>query len=905
MRHRLVHCLGRAVHLTAVMVIACLASKAALAHEPDETPATPGMTAPVLVERAEPVYPEAARAAGIGGTVALSLDVAADGTVDDVHVIRSAGFGLDQAAVAAAKKFKFKPATKNGLPIAATVLFDQSFVIRPHLSAETSAEPAPTQTSAPPTLPIAPGAKPETYESTVVSRAPTTAASSSTIRNLDFDLRPKTSPSDVLRVVPGLLTVQHQGGGKADQLFLRGFDADHGTDVGVFIDGIPVNLPSHAHGQGFADLHFLIPEALERIDVIKGPYDVRWGDFSTAGAVNLITRERFESSSVQYTIGLLPTIPGRAVAQGRFVAIAAPALNGWAAKLHPWLAFEAAYDNGPFATAEDLKRYNVFAKLSYDVAPRLQVGLFFQAYGSGWIGSGQIPSRDAARIGSFGSEDPSEGGLAERQMVSGFLRYRGGDHEVDATVYVTRSRLALFNDFTFFLRDPVHGDEIEQDDARVFSGGKLSYHFHRRWCGISWRSTLGVEMRWDGVHVDRWDAESQDGDFRKRLGRHVDRSSLGFASSDDDLDLLNLAGYAEEDVVLNRYIRIIGGLRADFLGYNVNDQSEALGAQQPQTSGVRQFAAYSPKLTAVITPVADVLELYVNFGRGFHSNQAAVALADGRVLTSSDGTRFVLHAIPKFYGGEIGARVHLWNRLDLAGALWVSYLENETVFDADAAAFVPASPTRRFGVDLEVRAHLLSWLYADFDLSQASATTLANDGSGGALALVPKLYVTAGVTAKHRLGIRGGLRIRYVGERPAFDESSPEYKFFTSRTLPDGNPNADYDPARVIAQASFVVDTYAAYRWRWLELAFAIQNLLDSSWREAQVGNRSCTRDETYNASNPNYGGSGNLLADGSYANRCGIAYATPAGNTRSGVVDVHYTPGVPFNLQLTLKAYF
>src|SRR5262249_9408541 len=157
----------------------------------------------------------------------------------------------------------------------------------PHLRAESSAESPPKA--------FEPKATPS-YESTVIARGPISAASLTTIRNLDFDLRPKTSPSDILRVVPGLLTAQHQGGGKADQLFLRGFDADHGTDVAIFVDGVPVNMPSHAHGQGFADLHWLIPEALERIDVLKGPYDVRYGDFATAGALNLITRERFESS---------------------------------------------------------------------------------------------------------------------------------------------------------------------------------------------------------------------------------------------------------------------------------------------------------------------------------------------------------------------------------------------------------------------------------------------------------------------------------------------------------------------------------------------------------------------------------------------------------------------------------
>jgi TonB family protein len=882
--------------------LSLLLAAGAAAHEPEEAPPTPGLTAPVLLERADPAYPEAARTAGIGGTVGLELGVAADGSVASAKVIRSAGFGFDEAALAAALKFRFRPATKDGKPIASTVLFDQHFVLRPHLSAEVAAEPAPSE-SPPPAAPQ-PGSS-DKYESRVIARGPTSAASSSTIRNLDFDLRPKTSPNDILRVVPGLLAVQHQGGGKADQLFLRGFDADHGSDVGVYIDGVPVNLGSHAHGQGFADLHFIIPEALERIDVVKGPYDVRWGDFATAGAVNLVTRQKFESSSVQYTLGMFPTIPGRAAAEGRFVGIIAPTLPGWAAKLHPWIAFEAAYENGPFTASEDLKRYNLFAKLSADVTPRLTIGVFFQAYGSGWIGSGQIPQRDVARIGQFGSEDPSEGGQSERQMVTAFLKYDGGDHEVEATAYVTRYRLSLFNDFTFFLRDPVNGDEIEQDDARVFGGGKLAYHFHRRWHSISLRTTLGAEMRYDGVHVDRWDAESQNGDFRKRLSRLArdPADPLAFGGSNDGIDIIDIAGYAEEDVVFNRWFRLLGGLRADYFGFDVNDLGESLGAGQPATSGTRQFSAFSPKATAVFSPVHDVLDLYLNFGMGFHSNQAEVALADGKTLTDASGNKFVVHALPRFYGGEVGARVHLWNRIDVATAFWLSYLENETVFDADNGSFVPAAPSRRLGLDLELRGRILDWLFADLDLAQATATALPD---GGELALAPKLYITGGLTAKHRVGVRAGLRFRYLGARPAFDESSPEYRYFTSRTLADGRPNADYDPSRVVAQGWFVLDAYVAYRWRFLEASAAVQNLLNTAWREAQFGNRSCTRDEVYDAANRNYAGSGNMLSDGSYVDRCGIGYANVNGaNQRSGVVDVHYTPGVPFNLQLTLKAYF
>ncbi|HZS40583.1 MAG TPA: TonB-dependent receptor [Polyangia bacterium] len=838
----------------------------ALAHEPDEKPesAEPD-TAPVLIERVEPSYPEAARLAGIGGTVGLELSIGADGSVGEVKLIRSAGVGLDDAAIAAARKFRFRPAQHDGRPIASTVLFDQRFNIRPHLSAEIAAEPAPTEVAPAPALPENAGTERKSaYETTVVSRGPSSAASASSIRNLDFELRPKTAPNDLLRVVPGLLAVQHQGGGKADQLFLRGFDADHGTDVGVFVDGIPINLPSHAHGQGFADLHWLIPEAIERIDVVKGPYDVRFGDFSTAGAVNLITRERFESSSVSYTLGMFPSLgAGKAAATGRFVGIAAPELPGWAAKLHPWVAFEAAYDDGPFDHPERLKRYNLFSKISYDLSPRSQLGVFVQAYGSGWTGSGQIPAREvsAGRLSQFGSEDPSEGGVTERQMFTAFFKHKDAINEIEATAYVTRYRLSLWNDFTFFLGDPVHGSELEQDDARVYAGANFAWHFHRRWRSISLRTTMGASARWDGVHVERWNAESQNGDFRQRLA----------PIDSDDVDQTNLAGYLEEDVVFNRFVRAIGGVRVDYFAFDVAGTDR----------GTKQKALVSPKATLVVSPLPDKLDLYLNFGMGFHSNQAQAALADGATRASPSGGTFVVQAVPRIYGGELGARVHLFNRVDAAAAFWVSYLENETVFDADTATFVPSAATRRLGFDLEVRARILRWLYADFDLAQADPVSLPNGAPSGGLALAPRLYLTGGLTAKHDFGeragvVRGGLRFRYLGARPAFDENSAEYRQFAAS-----------DPSRVNTQSYFIVDLYGAYRWSFLEGSLAIQNLFDSTWREAEFGNHSCTHDETYNPASPHFA-------------ECGVSQPS-----RPGVADVHFTPGVPINLQFTLKAYF
>jgi outer membrane receptor protein involved in Fe transport len=639
--------------------------------------------------------------------------------------------------------------------------------------------------------------------------------------------------------VPGLLAVQHQGGGKADQLFLRGFDADHGTDVAVFVDGVPINLPSHAHGQGFTDLHWLIPEAVERIDVVKGPYDVRYGDFATAGAVNLYTRGQFEQSSVSLTLGGYPTrgcddFPKhcKVVAQQRMVAIAAPKLGGWAAKLHPWIAFEAARDDGPFISGQGLSRYNLFAKLTYDLGPHTVMGAFVSAYGSGWRSSGQIPSRevDAGLLDPFGAVDPTEGGETQRQMVTAFLRHKDPKHELTATLYYVRYRMSLWNNFTFFRDNPIQGDQIEQDDDRHVTGFNLAYHVHHKWRSLSFRTTLGAQVRWDGAKLDIWDASA-----RKRIGRHVDGGAFPFGN-DSRVDVLTLSAFAEEDVAFNKYVRAIIGLRGDYFGFNVDD---------PTTAGVKQKTVASPKATVVITPVRP-LDLYFNFGMGFHSNDARLSVLEGS--TTAAGS--VVNVVPRIYGGEVGARLSLWNRVSVAAAFWASYLENESVFVGDAGAFEPSDPSRRLGLDVELRVQALPWLQFDFDLSYANTT----------VALAPRLYMTGGVSVKHPKGVRAGLRFRYLGDRPGLAEDSEEYQRLNA-----------IDPRRVNAEGWFVLDLYGAYRYRWFEVQAAVQNLTNTSWREAQFVNASCTRREV----------------------AC------------TGITDVHFTPGVPLNLQLTVKAYF
>jgi TonB family protein len=271
--------------------------EAAAQPTPEESAPTP----PSLETRADAAYPEAALRERLEGSVGLELVVAEDGTVADVKVTAPAGHGFDEAAAAAARRFRFEPARRNGTPIRSVVQFAYEFHLPPEAAPvtppATAATTPPTPIVPPISLPAQSSPPPAEIEqrgadqsSLVLAQRPISAASSMTVRDREFRLRPVGSVADILRVTPGLLVVQHAGGGKANQYFLRGFDADHGTDVGLSIDGIPINMVSHAHGQGYSDTNFIIPELIDRVEITKGPYFAEQGDFATAGTINLVTK---------------------------------------------------------------------------------------------------------------------------------------------------------------------------------------------------------------------------------------------------------------------------------------------------------------------------------------------------------------------------------------------------------------------------------------------------------------------------------------------------------------------------------------------------------------------------------------------------------------------------------------
>ena len=639
------------------------------------------------------------------------------------------------------------------------------------------------------------------YSDEIVVQAPepTTAASAETVRDRDLQLRPHATPEDILCVVPGLVIAQHQGGGKADQLFLRGFDADHGTDVALFLNDVPINLPSHGHGQGFADLHFLIPETIDRMSVNKGPYFAEYGDFDTAGAVGLTARETFEHSSVSASYGRFDTY--------RILGIAAPEFEG----THPWLAAEVYGTNGPFNAAEGLQRYNVFAQDTTWLSDRAKLTVLATAYGSQWRASGQLPARaiDSGQLDRFGSLDPTEGGQTQRQMLTAALHW-GGDHdEIDLKGYLVRYRVRLFSDFTYQLRDPLHFDEIEQNDSRGYSG--FDARFRRRVFKsqrTSLEFILGAQARQDGILADLWHDQA-----RARLPDCFGQGPNPCRS--DAIEESDLAAFAELDWRWSSWLRVIAGARADLFEFDVSDQRAFPQALEGAT-GLAQRAIANPKLRIILKPKSN-WDLYLDAGGGFHSN-------DARSATTNGGSG----ALPRAWGGEVGTRVHLWNnRLELAGALWALHLQSEQAFSADEGNTEAAGPTMRSGVDLEARWQLLPWLWADADLSLAHAVYTQDAGNGNAVALAPTRTGSAGVSVLHPSGWRGRVGLRYVGDRPANEDAS------------------------LTAEGYALLDVSVARRFHDFEVGLVVENALNATWREAQFANDSQLRDPPYNETAP------------------------------------------------------
>jgi outer membrane receptor protein involved in Fe transport len=685
---------------------------------------------------------------------------------------------------------------------------------------------------------------------------PISAASSFAVQDREFQLRPISGVQDILRVTPGLVMVQHSGGGKANQYFLRGFDADHGTDLALSIDGVPINMPSHAHGQGFADTNFIIPEAVQRVEITKGPYFANQGDFATAGAVNLVTRDAFDHSSVGVAIG---GSPGHGAPAYRALLVASPKWDVAAATF----AAEVGRQNGPFDNPENWDKYKLFNKVTFQISPSSTLSIGEMSYGSNWHGSGQIPARavDQGLVTRFGSVDPDEGGDTTRHQVYAQYRLRPTEEsEIRALAYAGTYTFDLFSNFTLYLVDPENGDEIEQQDRRTFYGGKLSYQIRHKLFGVRFDTTIGADVRSDSIHNMLWHT--------------LNRVQIAPIRNDNVQETL-AGAYAGEEITPFEWARVVLGLRADVLAFSVDDNLPASTDPNSPRSGTGGAHQISPKASAIISPLRGqdaLLDFYVNWGNGYHSNDVRGVFATPAVTP-----------LARAIGEEVGARTRLFDRLDLAAAAWMLDLDSETTWDGDNGTTAVGPATHRQGIELEGRFEFTPWLAVDGAVTFTESRFSTDHANGDGLALAPKQTWSGGVSARHDLGpgtARAGLRFYGIGNRPASDDGYIQAPGFTQ------------------------VDLHAGYRTRRWDVALDIENLLDGDYRSAQFDTVSRLRTDpaigsTIDARSPLCGANGRIV------DTQGVPSTSAGFNGRFGGCEgINFTPAYPLTARITATLY-
>jgi len=576
---------------------------------------------------------------------------------------------------------------------------------------------------APPTPSPPPRTDEQTLPPVTVTAPPPVSASSETlVPGRDFELRPHGRPADVVRLIPGFVISQHQGGGKAEQYFLRGFDADHGTDVALFVDGLPVNLRSHAHGQGYADLHFLIPETVLRLEGFKGPYFVEFGDFATAGAVNFVLRDVVDENIAEAAAGMFNT--------QRYLTLFSPTRDA----LKTLVALEYYRNDGAFEHPNGYQRVNLLAKARATVSEGMNLAASFSHYQAEWHGSGEVPARAvrSGLISRFGAIDPNEGGYTQRSNLNVDWSWRLDERQLVAVrAYGSYYALDLFNNFTLFLNDEQNGDEINQRDRRLLAGLDSRYEHQSQPFGATLTSTAGFQYRIDTPRVV--------------LARSIQRHQLERVQ-DVDVVEQSYAPYVKLDLVPLDWLRLVTGARGDIFSYDVRSRVNATGAN---LDGEATRARANVKANLVLGPWYRT-ELFTNFGTGYHSNDARAVIRDPRQP-----------ALPTARGYEFGVKTRAIPRVELSATYWVIDLASELVFVGDDGTTEARGPSHRDGWELALRAKLLDWLEFSGD------TTFSNAAfdTGQAIPLAPKVTARAELTARLPWGLSTSFEMRYLADR--------------------------------------------------------------------------------------------------------------------------------------------
>jgi len=555
----------------------------------------------------------------------------------------------------------------------------------------------------------------------------------STISKVDLDLKPVKNTQELLRLVPGLFIAQHAGGGKAEQIFLRGFDVDHGTDVKVSFDGMPVNMVSHAHGQGYADAHFIIPETVNNIDFGAGPYYAQHGDFNTAGYVSFSSFRNISNSRVQ-------------VEAGRFNSFRTLAMLDLFRKnkdkQSAYIAADFNYTDGPTLDKQVFKRLNIFGKYNLSITDNTKLTASVSTFNSKWNASGQVPDRavNDGTIDRFGSIDPTEGGNTERQNANLVVshQFRNGANW-ENQVFYSRYKFNLYSNFTFFLNDAVNGDEIQQAETRNILGyaSKLNhtYFFGKK----TLYSTYGAGLRHDATKDSR-------------LSNVIRRKYLSDIKL-GDVKETNVYAFMQQQLNTGKWL-FDAGVRLDYFSFGYFDKLNT--AQQ----SAQQKAIVSPKLNIQYT-INKKLQLFVKAGKGFHSN-------DARVVVANEGKQIV----PAAYGADLGIIVKPAENILINIAVWYLYLDQEFVYVGDAGVVEPSGKSRRQGIDITTRYQFSKNIFANANFNFTKPRAIGEPKGADHIPLAPTFTSVGGVYYKAQKGFNGGLNYRYIKNRPANEDNS-------------------------------------------------------------------------------------------------------------------------------------
>ncbi|MDM0022878.1 TonB-dependent receptor [Variovorax saccharolyticus] len=550
-----------------------------------------------------------------------------------------------------------------------------------------------------------------------------------------FQARPKLRPGDIIEAVPGVVATQHSGDGKANQYFLRGFNLDHGTDFSMKVDGMPVNMPTHGHGQGYADLNFLIPELVSGVSYRKGPYFADNSDFALAGSAAIDYLSALDAPFAEVTFG--------SNNYRRLLAAGSRTLDD-----QTWLgAVELVGNDGPWNVPENLEKVNAVLRYSQGT-PTRGFSLTGMAYKARWNATDQVPERLIAsgELPRFGSLNPTDGGESQRYSLSGKWFGKREAGETTANAYAMAYRFDLFSDFTYFLNNPVHGDQFEQTDRRHVFGAEAAHQMPSKLGSLDGVLRFGAQWRGDRIgEVGLYTTEA-----RERISTvRNDKVSQ---------DLLSI--HAQQLVYLSERWRGYVGLRADMLRYEVQGREPVYG---PLNSGSGHDSLASPKAGLIFT-LSPQNEFYLNGGVGFHSNDVR-----GTTITLDPQTGLPADRVPalaKGNGAEVGWRFQPNDNVMATAALWQLRLDSELVYVGDAGSTEPGRASDRRGIEATLRWNLSNGLRIDIDAAYSRARFRGTppEGEGHYVDNAVESVLATGLTYI-RGHWTGSLWLRYLGPR--------------------------------------------------------------------------------------------------------------------------------------------